>query len=142
VIRKRSFDQAQRKSELFRHGDDIPSHNHAVAKIVKLLSERGFIVIEKYPLFVTGYIGQWTKQFQYEHYFDTYAEKKNENRLVTKIIVEVDGSSHDSVEQQKRDKTARIYAEFFILDLIFVRLKLGDILANSEKDLYQRIMKF
>jgi hypothetical protein len=144
VSRKRSFNQAQRKSELFKHGDDIPSHNNAVAKICKLLDDKGFTVLQKYHLFVTGYLGHWTiyNEFQYEHFYDIYAEKKNSNRLITKIIVEVDGSSHDSVEQQKRDKTARLYAEFFINDVIFVRAKIGDILANSEQDLYTWIINY
>ena len=124
----------QQKSKLEKHGEG-PSHEKAKTRLVNILIDNGYEVFPDTKLDCSFNIesqnGYTVDTNAYHHEFDIYAKKEHDNGLVSELIIEIDGSSHNSKVQQGKDLTARKYAEFFIPDAEFIRIDIGTALDND-----------
>ena len=130
--------QAQRKSELVKHGE-TESHEKAKTRLVNILMDNGWEVMPDTSLHITSVLRSdehsrlWDND--YYHEFDIYCRKRHDNGLVSELILEIDGSSHDSKVQQGKDKTAYDYASFFLPDARFHRVPIEFLIGKfPEKD--------
>lgn len=71
----------------------------------------------------------------YGHAYDVYAEFHHDNKLVTRVIIEVDGKEHYEDENQIRaDKKAEAFITFFEPDIHLIRIKKDFVYKNKDND--------
>jgi hypothetical protein len=130
-VRKSSiYMREQQKSKTFKHGAEGP-HRKAQDRLALILVNEGWTVYPDSPLAVrwdlTSHNGivlhGCPYNLPYYHEFDIYATMKHRDLgLTSELIVEIDGSFHDSKVQQGKDKIAEEYAKFFLPDAWFKRI--------------------
>jgi len=132
----------QRKSELEKKGEG-PVHTKARERMEKILLDRGWTVVPGMFMAVVFRLTDMPekpytvfKETKYKHSWDIYARKHHDYNLMSELIIEIDGGSHDGRPQQGRDKTAEEYAEFFLGDTRLVRVKIDMLLNLNNSDQY------
>lgn len=127
--------QAQRKSDLIKHGEGA-AHEKARLRLGNILINNGWEIYPNSVLKVNAEVESeppacWLfHDTNYYHEFDIYCRKEHDNGLVSELIIEIDGSSHNSKIQQGKDKTAEQYARFFLPDARFVRIPIEALLGD------------
>jgi hypothetical protein len=144
---QRSFNQVQQQSQLVKKGEGA-AHKKGVQRIVKILRARKWFVYPSDPLWVAWQIGlsetTKNKDDYFYHQWDIFAKKRHQSSgLTSKVIIEIDGKIHDSSQQQARDKKAQLFAEFFIEDVVFKRIKLRIVLdkKSTDDEIYHKELK-
>ena len=138
ILEKIGTLRVQRKSEAMKYGEGT-DHERAKTRLVNILMDNGFEVFPDAHLNVAWSLESENEQSlrermpltDYYHEFDIYCRKRHDNGLVSELIIEIDGSSHNSKVQQGKDKTAQKYAEFFLPDAEFIRIDIGTALDND-----------
>lgn len=130
----------QQKSKLPKKGEGT-IHFKAKERLGFILEKRDWICLPEayfyasfkleYPEYPPSTI---YKSSEYRHHFDIYAYKHHDNGLTSEMLLEIDGSSHNSQVQQGKDRTAQEYAAFFLPDARFVRLDIAMLLNYSISD--------
>ena len=126
----------QQKSKLIRKGEGT-AHIKAKTRLVNILIDNGW---EVFPDAIFSNRCMLMSQNDipllnrhtcfYYHEFDIYAIKDHGNGLASQLIIEIDGSSHNSKVQQGKDRTAEAYAHFFLPDAIFRRIPIDELIGR------------
>jgi hypothetical protein len=115
----------QQKSKLEKHGEG-KAHAAANDRLVNILLDAGWEVHPNCGFTAqSALITMWgtaIKRTGYDHEWDVYAIKKHDNGLTTELIIEIDGSSHNSKVQMGKDIIAENYAKFFLPNAYFKRI--------------------
>jgi hypothetical protein len=125
--------RSQRQSDLEKHGEGR-THFKAVGRLLDILKAAEWNAFPNIPIHVNWNLATLTTQGEYYHEFDIYGYKQHSNGLISQLIVEIDGSSHEKPKQKNRDKTAEEYAAFFLPDAKFKRIDISLLLNPNVAD--------